>query len=358
MRFSENKLESLIYPFHLVPVIVRQVLHDKSLIRVIMDPLNVLPAPYSVMVVVSWFDAVKLNRLSGCCCEWDPVVLPLLPRFYDVSEGQIFFDGCDIRKVTLQSLRNQIGLVTQQTILFNDTVRNNIAYGRLTCSDQEVIEAAQAANAHDFITRLPQQYETVIGEQGVKLSGGERQRLSIARALLKNAPILILDEATSSVDTETELLIQQALERLMEGRTTIIIAMMAISIACSFSFWLADRESDVVGHDLLFGAHRFGVAAPPARQRASLHIHEGPDPWAIVDRKPLQIVYQPVSFSESMFRSGDDSVLDFLVKIGEECIVAGHLHNQIPVFFRLPLGFLRVSELTILNCISIPPSLK
>lgn len=148
----------------------------------------------------------------------------LLPRFYDVHEGRILIDGYDIRRVTLQSLREQIGLVTQQTILFNDTVRNNIAYGDLRRTDEEIEEAAQAAYAHDFILRLPQGYDTVIGEQGVKLSGGERQRLSIARALLKNAPILILDEATSSLDSDSESEVQRALDRLMKGRTVFVIA--------------------------------------------------------------------------------------------------------------------------------------
>jgi subfamily B ATP-binding cassette protein MsbA len=148
----------------------------------------------------------------------------LLPRFYDVEKGQICIDGHDIRKVTVKSLRDQIALVTQQTILFNDTVRNNIAYGNLACSDQEIIETAKAANAYDFIQKLPQGYETIIGEQGVKLSGGERQRLSIARALLKNAPILILDEATSSLDSDSETEVQNALERLMKGRTVFVIA--------------------------------------------------------------------------------------------------------------------------------------
>jgi subfamily B ATP-binding cassette protein MsbA len=148
----------------------------------------------------------------------------LLPRFYDVERGQILVDGTDIRKVTLRSLRDQMGLVTQQTILFNDTVRNNIAYGNLRCSDQEIIEATKAANAHDFVQRLPQGYDTIIGEQGVKLSGGERQRISIARALLKNAPILILDEATSSLDSDSETEVQKALEDLMTGRTVFVIA--------------------------------------------------------------------------------------------------------------------------------------
>jgi subfamily B ATP-binding cassette protein MsbA len=148
----------------------------------------------------------------------------LLPRFYDIEEGRILFDECDIRKVTIQSLRHQIGLVTQQTILFNDTVRNNIAYGSQGRTDQQMIEAAKAAHAHDFIMRLDQGYDTLIGEQGAKLSGGERQRLSIARALLKNAPILILDEATSSLDSDSEAEVQKALDRLMENRTVFVIA--------------------------------------------------------------------------------------------------------------------------------------
>ena len=148
----------------------------------------------------------------------------LIPRFYDVSEGQILIDGHDIRRVTIESLRGQIGIVTQQTILFNDTVRNNIAYGNIEKTDEDIVQAAKAANAYDFIMNLPKGYDTVIGEQGAKLSGGERQRISIARALLKDAPILILDEATSSLDTEAEIEVQDALEYLMKGRTTLIIA--------------------------------------------------------------------------------------------------------------------------------------
>jgi len=148
----------------------------------------------------------------------------LLPRFYDVTKGKITIDGIDIRQVTLQSLRGQIGVVSQQTLLFNDTVRSNIAYGRPDIPEREVIKAAQMADAHDFIIKLPQRYNTVIGEQGVMLSGGQRQRISIARALLKNAPILILDEATSSLDTESEREVQEALDRLMEKRTVLVIA--------------------------------------------------------------------------------------------------------------------------------------
>jgi ATP-binding cassette subfamily B protein len=148
----------------------------------------------------------------------------LIPRFYDVRSGSITLDGRDIREITLKSLREQISIVLQDVFLFHGTVRDNILFGRPDASDEEIIRAAKVANAHEFIEQLPNGYDTLIGERGVKLSGGQKQRISIARALLKNAPILILDEATSSVDTETELLIQQALERLMAGRTTIIIA--------------------------------------------------------------------------------------------------------------------------------------
>jgi len=148
----------------------------------------------------------------------------LIPRFYDVSEGRVLIDDRDIRDVTLQSLRSQIAIVTQQTILFNDTVRNNIAYGDIDRTGDEIVSAAKAANAHDFIMQLPKGYNSNIGELGTKLSGGEKQRISIARALLKNAPILILDEATSSLDTEAEIEVQDALNNLMKGRTTLVIA--------------------------------------------------------------------------------------------------------------------------------------
>ncbi len=148
----------------------------------------------------------------------------LIPRFYDVSEGAITLDGHDIRDLTLKSLRRQISIVLQDVFLFHGTVRENIHFGRRDATEEEMIKAAKVANAHEFIVQLPEGYDTLIGERGVKLSGGQRQRLAIARAVLKDAPILILDEATSSVDTETELLIQQALERLMVGKTTIVIA--------------------------------------------------------------------------------------------------------------------------------------
>jgi ATP-binding cassette subfamily B protein/subfamily B ATP-binding cassette protein MsbA len=148
----------------------------------------------------------------------------LIPRFYDVNIGKITLDGYDIRDLSLTTLRQQISIVLQDVFLFHGTARENILFGRADASEAELIEAAKIANAHEFISQLPNGYDTIIGERGVKLSGGQKQRLSIARAVLKDAPILILDEATSSVDTETELLIQQALERLMVGRTTIVIA--------------------------------------------------------------------------------------------------------------------------------------
>ena len=148
----------------------------------------------------------------------------LIPRFFDVTAGRLLIDGHDVRDMTLASLRAQVGIVTQETVLFNDTVRNNIAYGQPHVPQKEVEAAARAALAHDFILALPSGYDTVIGERGVRLSGGERQRLAIARALLKNAPILILDEATSALDSESESLVQAALHNLMTGRTVFVIA--------------------------------------------------------------------------------------------------------------------------------------
>ena len=148
----------------------------------------------------------------------------LIPRFYDPTEGRILIDGVDIKEMSIKSLRSHIGMVTQETILFNDTVRTNIAYGKPDASFEEIVSAAKVANAHDFIMRLPEGYNTLIGEHGAKLSGGERQRLAIARAVLKNPSILILDEATSQLDSASEKIVQEALERLMENRTVLIIA--------------------------------------------------------------------------------------------------------------------------------------
>ena len=151
-------------------------------------------------------------------------VASLLPRFYDVTDGSITIDGEDIRRVTLQSLREQVGIVPQETVLFNGSVYDNILYGRLDATKEEVEAAAKAANAHNFITELPQGYQTMLGDRGVNISGGQRQRISIARAILKNPQILILDEATSALDTESERVVQEALDRLMIGRTSFVIA--------------------------------------------------------------------------------------------------------------------------------------
>jgi subfamily B ATP-binding cassette protein MsbA len=166
----------------------------------------------------------EVLALVGSSGGGKSTLVNLIPRFFDVSSGSLTIDGEDIRDVTLKSLRSQIGIVTQQTILFNDTVRNNIAYGSPDATYEQVKEAARAAHALNFIQELPEGFDTVIGESGARLSGGERQRVSIARAILKNAPILILDEATSSLDTESEREVQQAIENLVQSRTTFVIA--------------------------------------------------------------------------------------------------------------------------------------
>ncbi|MBI2359588.1 MAG: ATP-binding cassette domain-containing protein [Deltaproteobacteria bacterium] len=168
--------------------------------------------------------AGELAALVGVSGVGKSTLADLIPRFYDVTSGSIMIDGIDVRDVTLASLRAQIGMVTQHTFLFNDTVRNNIAYGDQSKSMEHIIAAAKAAHAHEFIMALPEGYDSVIGEMGMKLSGGQRQRLAIARALLKDAPILILDEATSSLDNESEKLVQEALENLIVRRTTLVIA--------------------------------------------------------------------------------------------------------------------------------------
>jgi subfamily B ATP-binding cassette protein MsbA len=168
--------------------------------------------------------AGEVLALVGSSGGGKSTLVNLIPRFFDVSSGSLTIDGTDIREVTFNSLRKQIGIVTQQTILFNDTVRNNIAYGSPDATYEQVKDAARAAHALGFIQQLPEGFDTVIGESGARLSGGERQRISIARAILKNAPILILDEATSSLDTESEREVQQAIENLVQNRTTFVIA--------------------------------------------------------------------------------------------------------------------------------------
>jgi len=178
----------------------------------VLDSINLQVRPGEVLALVGPSGGGKTTLAN------------LVPRFYDVSAGRITIDGIDIRDATLASLRGQIAVVTQQTILFNDTVRNNIAYGDPDRAMAEITAAARAAHALDFIQQLPQGFDTVIGEAGARLSGGQQQRISIARALLKNAPILVLDEATSALDTESEREVQKALDNLMKNRTTLVIA--------------------------------------------------------------------------------------------------------------------------------------
>jgi len=182
-------------------------------------------------------------------------IINLISRFYEPTSGTIRIDGIDVREVTLASLRSQLGLVTQETILFNDTVRNNIAYGLGDMPFERIVEAAQAAQAHDFITRLPEGYDTPIGERGGLLSSGQRQRLAIARALLKNPPILILDEATSALDTESESLIQIALANVMKGRTTLVIAHRISTIRNADRIFVVDsgRIAESGTHEDLYG---------------------------------------------------------------------------------------------------------
>lgn len=169
----------------------------------------------------------------------------LIPRFYDASAGGVVIDGMDVKDLKLKSLIAQVGIVTQETILFHDTVEANISYGKPGASEEEIIKAARIANAHDFIERLPDGYKTIVGERGHRLSGGERQRLAIARAVLKDAPILILDEATSQLDMESEQLVQEAIEKLMSGRTVFVIAHRLSTVKFATKIIVLDRGSIV-----------------------------------------------------------------------------------------------------------------
>ncbi len=203
----------------------------------------------------------EILAIVGSSGAGKSTLVHLLPRFFDVTGGRILVDAHDVRDVTLSSLRAQIGIVTQETVLFNDTVRNNIAYGQPNVPMKEVEAAARAALAHDFILALPSGYDTVIGERGVRLSGGERQRLAIARALLKNAPVLVLDEATSALDSESEALVQSALHNLMSGRTVFVIAHRLSTVRRANRIVVIDNGTitEIGAHDDLmnkFGTYR------------------------------------------------------------------------------------------------------
>jgi subfamily B ATP-binding cassette protein MsbA len=166
----------------------------------------------------------QLVGVVGATGGGKSTVVSLIPRFYDPGTGRVLMDGVDLREFKLQGLRSQIGFVLQDTVLFRGTVRDNIAYGRPEASEHEIFAAARLANAHEFIARMPKGYDSLVGERGLTLSGGQRQRIGIARAIIRNAPILILDEPTAALDTESEKLVMDALERLMKGRTVITIA--------------------------------------------------------------------------------------------------------------------------------------
>ncbi|RMG90004.1 MAG: ATP-binding cassette domain-containing protein, partial [Chloroflexi bacterium] len=165
----------------------------------------------------------------------------LIPRLYDPNEGRILLDGHDLRDVTLKSLATQIGMVTQETYLFHDTIRTNLLYARLDATEDELVAACRAANIHDFIMGLPEGYDTIVGERGYRLSGGEKQRLALARVILKNPRILVLDEATSHLDSQSEALIQEALKTVMAGRTSIVIAHRLSTILAADQILVMDR---------------------------------------------------------------------------------------------------------------------
>jgi len=192
----------------------------------------------------------EIVALVGPSGAGKSTIFNLIPRFYDPSLGRLLIDGADVKNVTQASLRQQIGIVPQETLLFGGSIRENIRYGNLEASDAEIIEAAKAANAHDFIMELPDQYETVVGERGIRLSGGQRQRVAIARAILKDPRILLLDEATSSLDSESEHLVQDALARLMQERTTVIIAHRLSTIKVAHRIAVLDK-----GNILELGTH-------------------------------------------------------------------------------------------------------
>jgi len=193
----------------------------------------------------------EVVALVGASGSGKSTLANLLPRFYDPTSGRVLVDGQDIRRVSVRSLRGQIGLVTQETVLFDDTVRNNIAYGRSDVPLDRVIEVARAALVHEFVERLPDGYDTRVGERGARFSMGQRQRVTIARALLKDPPILILDEATSALDSESEALVSRALDELMRGRTSIVIAHRLATVRRADRIVVLDR-----GRIVEEGTHR------------------------------------------------------------------------------------------------------
>jgi subfamily B ATP-binding cassette protein MsbA len=183
-----------------------------------------------------------VTAIVGASGAGKTTLVDLIPRFYEPTHGSILLDNVDVREISLRSLRSLTGIVSQDTVVFNDTVRNNLAYGAGgRFSDEQIVAATKAANAHDFISQLPNGYDTVLGERGTRLSGGQRQRIAIARALLIDPPILILDEATSALDTESERLVQEAIDRLLKGRTVFVIAHRLSTVAHATQILVLDR---------------------------------------------------------------------------------------------------------------------
>lgn len=232
-------------------------------------PGHTVPALEGVTVRVGVGEVVALVGSSG---SGKSTLVSLVPRFYDATQGSVLIDGQDIRTFRLDSLRSQIGIVSQEVVLFDDTVASNIAYGRSDATESEIEQAAKAAHAHDFISRLPEGYQTRIGEHGVKLSGGERQRLAIARAILRDPPILLLDEATSALDTESERVVQAALTNLMANRTTLVVAHRLSTIQKANRIVVMSR-----GRVVEVGTHEQLLQRNGAYQRLySLQFHEAP----------------------------------------------------------------------------------
>jgi subfamily B ATP-binding cassette protein MsbA len=245
----------------------------------------------------------KCWRWWGPAARAKSTLVNLIPRFFDVTSGRILIDGHDIRDLTLASLRRQVAQVTQETILFNDTVRNNIAYGQPDVKAAVVERAAQNALAHDFILRMPQGYDTVIGEKGFRLSGGERQRMAIARAILKDAPILILDEATSALDAESESLVQAALANLMQGRTVLVIAHRLSTIRRANRIAVLED-----GRITAIGSHEELLVSSPTYQRLyqlqfrTCPRRKGLDLWKRIRLATATRAFQPVYRSSTKCR--------------------------------------------------------
>jgi len=240
---EEETRESVIQGIGLIEMSNAAIGRSQHIPRVVLNDINLEINVGEVVAVVGSSGSGKSSLAN------------LVPRFFDVSSGHLYVDGVDVRDIDLHSLRDQIGIVTQETVLFNDTVKNNIAYGQPNIAKEKIENASKAALAHEFILKMPDGYETLIGERGVRLSGGERQRLSIARAILKNAPLLILDEATSALDTESEQLVQSALQNLMAGRTVLVIAHRLSTIRRADRIVVIDGGTiaDIGTHDELMG---------------------------------------------------------------------------------------------------------